>query len=1340
MNSLPNSRHRCASSMIALLMSLGLGANTALAAFNRVDNFNSGTTGAQLSTYNSKWAANADFKITVDPLNAANKVGSLVKTGAGNNDGTAIDFGAANYITVGNTGTVFFRVMVGTTAGTNFGMYLENGIGTDTSKRQASTYYNTATSFVERGASSNTQVNTTGFTALTKNVWYDFWYVAINTSTGPTFKVYAAKEGATPIAQTLLSNTAGSVQTFMNGSVGVVLQGLMFLESSGGGTTEFYFDDIFVDPTNLNLTNPSQVASADNSTVAPSPSSVAADGNSPSTVTVTLKDSNSAAVPGKTVTLTQTSGPGSPIITTTQGTTDASGVATFTVKSSSAGADVFTATDTTDSVTLTATATVTFTAGAVTAAQSTVTASLPSLPPDGSTTSTVTVTLKDVNSSGVSGKAVTLAQTSGPGSPTITTIQGTTDASGVATFTVMSTTSGADVFTATDTTDNVTVNTTVTITFTVGAVTAAQSTVTASPLSVPADGSTASTVTVTLKDSSSNVVPGKVVTLAQTSGPGTAAISTTQGTTDSSGVATFTVTSIAAGADAFTATDTTDSVTVALPTTVTFTAGAVTAAQSMVTPSSASVVADGSTTSTVTVTLKDANSNGVPGKSVTLAQTSGPGMPTVNTTQGTTDSSGVATFTVKSITAGADVFTATDTTDSVTVTPTATVTFTAGAVSEAQSTVSPSPSSIPADGSTTSTIAVTLNDANSNPVAGKTVTLASNRGPTDTVSATSGASNSSGVVTFTVKSSTTGTPTFTATDTTDSVTVTQTATVTFTIPPLVAIAGVDKGVTPATPSVTIGGSPSATGGVPPYNYNWSPTTDLDNPNSANPTASPTTTTAYILTVTDSAPTPATAISSPVTVTFTIPPLVANAGIDETVTPDTPSVTIGGSPAVIGGVPPYTYSWSPTDGLDNPNSANPSATPGQTRTYTLTVTDSATPTAVTSTDSVLVTYTAPSGFSLVENFNTGTTGTQLSMYNPKWAANPDFTVAVDPQNPANMVGSMVKTAAGNNDGTAIDFGAANYITVGNKGTVFFRAMVGTTASTNFGMYLENDISTDTSKRQASVYYQGSLNERGGSSNSPVTTSNFTSMTRNVWYDFWYVASNTPSGPTFKVYAAKEGASPIAQTLLSNAIGPVQTFMNSSVGVMLKGLMFLESSGGGTTEFYFDDIYVDPTGQNLTNPIAVVAPYNAWAQTNITAINSTADATATGDPDGDGVTNLAEFAFHGDPLNGANTGYQVSAIEDTDSDALKELTLTLAVRNGSGSPIFTGSPSPTATVDDITYTIEGSLDLNFPNSVVTETAAPTGLPALPTGWEYRRFRLDASNGLPGKGFLRAKITQP
>jgi autotransporter-associated beta strand protein len=154
-------------------------------------------------------------------------------------------------------------------------------------------------------------------------------------------------------------------------------------------------------------------------------------------------------------------------------------------------------------------------------------------------------------------------------------------------------------------------------------------------------------------------------------------------------------------------------------------------------------------------------------------------------------------------------------------------------------------------------------------------------------------------------------------------------------------------------------------------------------------------------------------------------------------------------------------------------------------------------------------------------------------------------------------------------------------------------------------------------------------------------------------------------------------------------------------------------------------------------AALPAYDSWATgKGLTAANNAKDL----DPDNDGSNNLAEFAFNGDPLGGSDPGFRLTAIEDTDGDTLKELTLTLAVRNGSGSPVFSTASSPTASVDGITYIIEGSLDLTFPSSSVSETAIPLGLPALPVGWEYRRFRLDASEGPAARGFLRAKVTAP
>jgi uncharacterized repeat protein (TIGR02543 family) len=140
------------------------------------------------------------------------------------------------------------------------------------------------------------------------------------------------------------------------------------------------------------------------------------------------------------------------------------------------------------------------------------------------------------------------------------------------------------------------------------------------------------------------------------------------------GMWTGNVTISTAGTQAITATG---SAKTGTSTTFVVTAGPVSATGSTVTASPASVVADGIATSTITVTLKDQNGNPVAGKTVTLAKTSGPGTPTISAASGPSDFEGVATFTVRSIAAGVDVFTATDTTDAdLVLAQTATVAFT----------------------------------------------------------------------------------------------------------------------------------------------------------------------------------------------------------------------------------------------------------------------------------------------------------------------------------------------------------------------------------------------------------------------------------------------------------------------------------------------------------------------------------------------------------------------------------------------------------------------------------------------------------------------------------------
>jgi hypothetical protein len=616
--------------------------------------------------------------------------------------------------------------------------------------------------------------------------------VDVGRRTGFTQEAYTISLSA---GAALIASTSGAQNSLPAGwttvtatytSPGSVTAGQALKIQITGNGPQTMFDNVRLDATAI------PPSDAGTSTVTASPTTVASDNVTASTVTVTLKDASNKPAPGKLVSLAKTggTGTGTPVITTLVGTSDSSGVATFAVTCDTAGEYVFTATDTTYSpnVVVTQTASVMFSASAVSVLYSTVGAWPPSVLADGIATSTITVTLKDATDSVVIGKTVSLAKTSGPGSPVIALASAgsnVTDTSGMATFTVKSATVGTCVFTATDDTDSLAITDTATVDFTpMGVVEDANSTVEASPAIVPADGTTASasTITVTLKDATNNPVPDKTVTLAKASGPGSPVIDPATATTNDSGIATFAVTSTTAGACVFTAT--VGIVTLTQTADVTFGPSPTT---STVEASPATVTADG-TNSTITVTLLDADLNPVAGKDVSLASSRGTPPDTISPTSGVSDVSGVVTFTVSSTTAGSPVFTATDTTDGITI-GTAGVTFVAGPVVAGNSTVIASPTTVVADDVATSTITVTLNDANNNPVAGKDVSLASSSGtPPDTISPpTSGVSNDSGVVTFTVSSSTPGTSVFTATETTDDphvvISSPSTATVTFTAVP-----------------------------------------------------------------------------------------------------------------------------------------------------------------------------------------------------------------------------------------------------------------------------------------------------------------------------------------------------------------------------------------------------------------------------------------------------------------------------------------------------------------------------------------------------------------------------
>jgi hypothetical protein len=115
------------------------------------------------------------------------------------------------------------------------------------------------------------------------------------------------------------------------------------------------------------------------------------------------------------------------------------------------------------------------------------------------------------------------------------------------------------------------------------------------------------------------------------------------------------------------------------------------------------------------------------------------------------------------------------------------------------------------------------------------------------------------------------------------------------------------------------------------------------------TVSPSSTTTYTVMVTDG--TTGCVNSGSGTVTINPAPTAA-AGSNQIVCTNNPKV-IGGSPTASGGTGPYTYSWSPVTGLDNPAAPNPTATVSSNTTYTVTVTDAK---GCTGTASVVLTVT------------------------------------------------------------------------------------------------------------------------------------------------------------------------------------------------------------------------------------------------------------------------------------------------------------------------------------------------------------------------------------------------
>lgn len=270
-----------------------------------------------------------------------------------------------------------------------------------------------------------------------------------------------------------------------------------------------------------------------------------------------------------------------------------------------------------------------------------------------------------------------------------------------------------------------------------------KATLTATPSSVAANGSSTATITFTLLDANDRPVPDAPVTVGATGNGNT--LGDMAGTTNSSGVFTTTLASTVAEAKAVTA----SSGALVRTALVTFRAEAPSSRTSTVSASPNTVLANGLATTTILVTLRDANDNPVSGASVSLSAT-GTGN-RFEASSGTTDGLGVFSTALASTIAESKRVTAVVDRSVIGL---ASVTFVTTGPDAAQSTVVVSPASVEANGISSATVSVTARNGQGTPVGGRAVSV---RFSGDArVAPASVMTDSAGLATFSVRSTSVG--------------------------------------------------------------------------------------------------------------------------------------------------------------------------------------------------------------------------------------------------------------------------------------------------------------------------------------------------------------------------------------------------------------------------------------------------------------------------------------------------------------------------------------------------------------------------------------------------------
>ena len=228
---------------------------------------------------------------------------------------------------------------------------------------------------------------------------------------------------------------------------------------------------------------------------------------------------------------------------------------------------------------------------------------------------------------------------------------------------------------------------------------------------------------------------------------------------------------------------------------------------------------------------------------------------------------------------------------------------------------------------------------------------------------------------------------------------------------------------------------------------------------------------------------------------------------------------------------------------------------------------------------LLTLPSQAVFTLLDDFESYTAGTNADGVGG-WTATNDTQFVPDPSNAGNIVLAATRNAT---DGTTSVFKTMPTIADATTGTVFFRARASAQADFVLGT---SDVANPTGNWNNFEGYMrfnsptavdpNNIDVRNGS----LGFANVGTYTADEWYNVWLVLDHTTDVTTIYINQGNGDA-----TTAAGSGGFRDTAQNTVHDDLIN--LFIRGNSVGNPG-YVDDIYVDTTGANLSNPAAIPEP--------------------------------------------------------------------------------------------------------------------------------------------------------